>query len=61
MHDSHLPLRKWFVAIYLMCKSKQGISELEWRFNNRGNDHIFVDTLRRIVTTETLTYSELVA
>ncbi len=22
MHDSHLPLRKWFAAIYLMCESK---------------------------------------
>ena len=37
------------------------LSELEWRFNNRDNDHIFVDTLRRIVQTETLTYQELVA
>ena len=37
------------------------LSELEWRFNNRDNDHIFVDTLRRIVTTDTLTYDELVA
>ena len=26
MHDSHLPLRKWFVAIYLMCTSKKGIA-----------------------------------
>ena len=26
MHDSHLPLRKWFIAIYLMCESKKGIS-----------------------------------
>ena len=26
MHDSHLPLRKWFLAIYLMCESKKGIS-----------------------------------
>jgi transposase-like protein len=25
-HDSHLPLRKWFVAIYLICESKKGIS-----------------------------------
>lgn len=24
--DTHLPLRKWFVAIYLMCESKKGIS-----------------------------------
>ena len=37
------------------------LSELEWRFNNRGNDHIFVDALRRIVRTDTLTYRELVA
>jgi len=25
-HDSHLPLPKWFVAAYLMCESKKGIS-----------------------------------
>ena len=29
MHDSHLPLRKWFVAIYLMCESKKGVSALQ--------------------------------
>ena len=37
------------------------LSELEWRFNNRDNDRIFIDTLRRIVTTDTLTYRDLVA
>ena len=26
MHDSHLPLRKWFVAIYLMCEARKGVS-----------------------------------
>ncbi len=25
-HDSHLPLRKWFVAVYLISESKKGIS-----------------------------------
>jgi transposase-like protein len=25
-HDSHLPLRKWFMAIYLICESRKGIS-----------------------------------
>lgn len=25
-HDSHLPLPKWFVAVYLMIESKKGIS-----------------------------------
>jgi len=25
-HDSHLPLRKWFLAVYLMIESKKGIS-----------------------------------
>ena len=29
MHDSHLPLRKWFIAIYLMCESKKSISALQ--------------------------------
>lgn len=26
MHDSHLPLRKWFAAVYLMCESRKGMS-----------------------------------
>ena len=37
------------------------LEELEWRHNNRDNGHIFVDTLRRIVSTEHLTYQALVA
>ena len=37
------------------------LEELEWRFNNRANPHIFPDTLRRILTTDPLTYQELVA
>ena len=36
------------------------LEELEWRFNNRSNPHIFTDTLRRIMTTDTLTYRNLV-
>lgn len=28
-HDSHLPLWKWFAAIYLMCESKKGMSALQ--------------------------------
>ena len=32
MHDSHLPLRIWFLAIYLMCESKKGMSAHQlWR------------------------------
>lgn len=23
MHDTHLPLRKWFIATYLICESKK--------------------------------------
>lgn len=26
LHDSHLPLRKWFAAIYLMCEARKGVS-----------------------------------
>ena len=37
------------------------LEELEWRFNNRDNPHIFRDTLSRIMNTEHLTYRELVA
>ena len=31
MHDTHLPLRKWFAAVYLMCESKKGISAHQLR------------------------------
>lgn len=37
------------------------LEELEWRFNNRENPHIFPDTLRRIVNTDPLEYRELVS
>ena len=37
------------------------LEELEWRFNNRENPHIFLDTLKRIVRTSHMTYRELVA
>ena len=37
------------------------LEELEWRFNNRDNRHIFRDTLKRIVNTDALTYKKLVA
>lgn len=29
LHDSHLPLKKWFLAIYLMTESKKGLSALQ--------------------------------
>ena len=25
-HDSHLPLRKWFAAVYMMCESRKGVA-----------------------------------
>src|SRR5437879_7599015 len=25
-HDSHIPLNKWFLAIYMICSAKKGIS-----------------------------------
>ena len=37
------------------------LDELEWRFNNRDNPHIFRDTLYRILNTGSLTYRKLVA
>ncbi len=29
LHDTHLPLRKWFIATYLICESKKGVSALQ--------------------------------
>ena len=37
------------------------LEELEWRFNNRDNRHIFRDTLKRIVNTDHVTYRTMVA
>ncbi len=37
------------------------IEKLEWRYNNLDNPHIFIDTLKRIMNTENITYKELVA
>ena len=37
------------------------LEELEWRFNDRDNMHIFRDTLSRIFNTEPMPYRELVA
>jgi transposase-like protein len=31
LHDTHLPLWKWFLATYLMCESKKGISALQMK------------------------------
>jgi transposase-like protein len=28
-HDSHIPLIKWFLAIYLICSAKKGVSSLQ--------------------------------
>src|SRR5436305_11616999 len=39
--DSHIPLRKWLIAWYLLCSSKKGISSLQiqrqlWGENEKG-------------------------
>ena len=36
------------------------LEEMEWRFNNRDNPHMFRDTMRRVLNTPPLTYRELV-
>lgn len=37
------------------------IDELEWRYNNRKNPHLFRDTLQRLCESEVLGYQELIA
>ena len=37
------------------------LQELEWRFNNRDNPHIFRDTLQKVMSTKHLEYRKLVA
>lgn len=36
------------------------LEELEWRFNNRNNPHIFRDTMARIVRTDPMTFRSLI-
>ena len=47
-----VPLRRRHMDRYL--------EELEWRFNNQNNPHIFRDTPARIVKTDPMTYRQLV-
>lgn len=35
------------------------LDELEWRFNNRENPYLFRDTLRKLIASENLPYSQL--
>lgn len=46
---------------HLSVKHMQGyLDEVEWRFDNRHNDHLFRDTLRALVQSEVLTYRRLI-
>ena len=36
------------------------LDELEWRFSNRRNPHLFRDTIRQLVFADTLEYKELI-
>ena len=29
MHDSHLPLRNWFLAIAMICNAKKSLSAMQ--------------------------------
>ncbi len=37
------------------------LDELEWRYSNRKNPHLFRDTIRRLLLAETLEFKELIA
>lgn len=37
------------------------LDEMEWRYNNRDNEWLFKDTLKALVSAETLPYSELIS
>jgi transposase-like protein len=47
--DSHIPLRKWLVAWYLLCSSKKGISSLQIkRMLGLGSYHTALFMMHRI-------------
>jgi len=37
------------------------LNELEWRFNNRSNEHLFRDTLLKLIASSNLEYRELIS
>jgi len=56
--------KRWIVGTFHKMSVKhmdRYLEELEWRFNNRNNPHIFRDTLCRIMQTDPLEYRKLVA
>ena len=53
-------LRAHFRGLTSSARCRGRLAELEWRFNNRKNPHIFLDTLRRIMRTPHMTYRELI-
>ncbi len=55
--------RSLFGAFHKMSSKHMDryLEEFEWRFNNRDNPDIFIDTLGRIVNTGNLTYRKLVS
>src|SRR5712672_3131189 len=47
--DSHIPLRKWLVAWFLLCSSKKGISSLQLqRMLGLGSYHTALFMMHRI-------------
>lgn len=36
------------------------LDEFEWRFNNRGNDFLFRDTMKALMRSQTMTYKRLI-
>lgn len=68
---NHLPVEGWeenagerpIVGAFHQISRKhldRYIEEIEWRFNNRNNPHMFRDTVKRILTTDPLRYRALV-
>ncbi|MGE3075758.1 MAG: IS1595 family transposase [Dehalococcoidia bacterium] len=57
-------LKRSIVGSYHQLSAKHlpaYLDEMEWRFNNRGNEYLFRDTLIQLVTAEALPYQELTA
>ena len=37
------------------------LDELEWRYNNRHNEYLFCDTVKKLISSDKLQYKDLVA
>jgi len=63
-HRSFLPLKRAIIGAYHQVSHKHldaYLDELEWRFSNRRNPHLFRDTIANLLKAEAMPFKKLTA